>query len=422
LTDRRPLIDTETLEEAVIIVALIAPVFRYAVAFQNVEPPLQAGPWSLNISLLTGLSIGATYELAAYLGIKQAAAARKRGNSRWWWPLSAALLQIALGVFMITPVFQAQLYNVPLSSIFSGLMSWLWCAFVVAASLFTFVTIAAVQAVKPKPRKSAKPATQEQKTNGRETLACPWCGATCGKDGKPFRSQNGINAHAGKCAARERTESAAPAAVTQTQAEPVKRYSSVETEFKVPVLQAGIIAVSYSISIGLFVSLIVALGLGPSWLLIPLSTALIFALIFSYAVTVLLVDQRKLHRKPGQKTKAERKPKRDSITIENIKRGADGHIKGISYIDLGITRGQLIKLAKGLTDSKPLTEANWTGGGNPFSRSELGRIRGKLLQYGLVGWVNEKHHSQGCKLTDEGREMMTAIAATPIASKEEAIQ
>ena len=175
----------ELLLESVIIAALVAPVFRYAVAFQQVEPPLQAGPWSLNVSLITGLGVGVSYELAAYLGIKEAAAARKRGNGRWWWPLGAALLQVALGVFMITPVFHAQLHSVPLSSILSGLVSWLWCALVVAAT---------VRAVKPKPRKAATPSAA---TNGKQRFLCPWCG-------EPYGTQNALNAHSGRCSARKR--------------------------------------------------------------------------------------------------------------------------------------------------------------------------------------------------------------------------
>lgn len=170
---------------AVVLVALAVPVLRYSVAFQMVEPPLDLFGWQLDISPLTGFAFGLSYEAAVYFGIEEATAARRRGNSRWWWPLVGALVQAVIGVFIILPVIVAELRAIPLASLLSSTAGWLWGGIVSASTLLTFATISLVIAVKPKPKKKsglpAKPAPQ---------FCCEFPG--CGYVAK---SQHALNAH-----------------------------------------------------------------------------------------------------------------------------------------------------------------------------------------------------------------------------------
>lgn len=145
----------DVLLEAVIIVALIAPVFRYAVAFQQVEPPflldLFGKQYLLEFSFITGLGFGISYELAIYFGIREAIAAQKRKNKSWWAPLVAALLQVSMGIYIVAPVLQAHLLNVSLSDVL-GKIAWVWCMGIGLATLLTFITISATRLVMVKPK------------------------------------------------------------------------------------------------------------------------------------------------------------------------------------------------------------------------------------------------------------------------------
>lgn len=169
----------------VVFVALIVPVLRYSAAFQMVEPPLDLLGWQLDISPITGLAFGLSYEAAIYLGIEEAVAARKRGNSRWLWPLVGALIQAVVGVFVILPVIVAELRAVPLAGLLNSTTDWLWGGIVSAATLLTFATVSLVAAVKPKPKKKSEP---EAKPAPKFRCEFPGCGYVA-------KSQHGLNAH-----------------------------------------------------------------------------------------------------------------------------------------------------------------------------------------------------------------------------------
>jgi len=136
----------------VVFVALAVPVLRYSVAFQMVEPPLDLFGWEFDISPITGLAFGLSYEGAIFLGIEMAAAARKLKNKSWHWPLVGALVQAAVGVFIILPVIASELQGIPLSELLGSAATWLWSGTVAASTLLVFVTVSLASAVKRKPK------------------------------------------------------------------------------------------------------------------------------------------------------------------------------------------------------------------------------------------------------------------------------
>lgn len=238
----RKWLDTDHLALFVILVALTAPILRYAVAFQQAEPPLVAWGLVLDISPLTGVAFGISYEAAAFLGLREAVAARKRKLKTWWWPLAGSLGQMTLGTFIVSPVLVSEMRGLALETLLSSWGCGLWAVTVAAAPLFCSLTVALVLAVQKKekaePRAKAiiaetetelQTAVQEalavvretreerqrepqreaviaedtslsERDNGTDPRVCGWCG-------RSFATQNALNAHARWCEKRgERVE------------------------------------------------------------------------------------------------------------------------------------------------------------------------------------------------------------------------
>ena len=141
----------------VVFVALAVPVLRYSVAFQQVEPDFNFFGWQIDVSPLTGLAFGLSYEGAIFLGIETAAAARKLKNKSWHWPLVGALVQAAVGVFIILPVIASELQGIPLSELLGSTATWLWSGTVAASTLLVFATVSLASAVKRKPNPKSEP-------------------------------------------------------------------------------------------------------------------------------------------------------------------------------------------------------------------------------------------------------------------------
>lgn len=176
---------TERLILLAIAASLAVPVLRYAVAFQFAEPALRAWSLTIDISPLTGLAFGASYEAIAFLGIREAFAARRRGLRAWWWPAAGSALQTIAGVAIILPVMVAEVRSEPLASLLGAAGCWLWSGIVAAATMLAFATAALALAVQPQKRGKSR---GEQVEQIAKQFKCQRCGAS-------FRSQQALNAH-----------------------------------------------------------------------------------------------------------------------------------------------------------------------------------------------------------------------------------
>ena len=177
---------------------LLVSVPRLAAAFAVVEPSFNG----VMISWATGPGYGLVM-VAAVLYVWHVYQERKRLKLAWLLLVGWAVLLVLMAIILV-PGMLAKIRNIPLAELLTPPIDLMWGVLVALSNELAVGLAAIAAAISKEPKRSATPATQEQKTNGHEPLACPWCGATCGKDGKPFRSQNGVNAHAGKCAVRER--------------------------------------------------------------------------------------------------------------------------------------------------------------------------------------------------------------------------
>lgn len=144
--------DIEAVILTIAAVALLVPVLRYALAFQQAEPVLEVYGLRLDVSPITGLAFGLSYEAAAFVGIRAAFAARRRSLRAWWWPLAGSVVQTVAGTVIVVPVLVAELRGLALAGLLGALGAWLWCAVLATATLLTFATLSLALAVQPQKR------------------------------------------------------------------------------------------------------------------------------------------------------------------------------------------------------------------------------------------------------------------------------
>ena len=159
---RRPL---AWILDAVALLALGVPVLRYALAFQLAEPPLNAWGVQVDVSPITGLLFGLTFEFSIYLGIREAFRARRDGLKRWWLPLAGVGVQILAGVGIIAPVVEATHSGKTLTAVL-GAWSWPWSVVLTGATVLTLVTLALTRSLRKDgastPQKGEATATEFQ--------------------------------------------------------------------------------------------------------------------------------------------------------------------------------------------------------------------------------------------------------------------
>lgn len=202
--------------DAIALVALGVPVIRYALAFQAAEPPLNVWGYSLDVSPITGLLFGLTYEYAVYMAIREAFRARRDGLKRWWLPLCGAGVQILAGIGIVAPVVEATHSGRALTAVL-GTWSWPWSVVLTGATVLTLITLAITRALRKEDAPVAPPKTQSTPQgeraaredtatgqeapqaaphgNGKLPYACPYCGATANEAGVPFASSGAMAAH-----------------------------------------------------------------------------------------------------------------------------------------------------------------------------------------------------------------------------------
>lgn len=94
------------------------------------------------------------------------------------------------------------------------------------------------------------------------------------------------------------------------------------------------------------------------------------------------------------------------VTVEVI----DPEHNRVGYFDVPGGTDALYKLACGLLAGRTFSEAEWTGAGQPYSRGEFRKLRGELLERGLIIWRNPRAPAQGVELTLAGRHVFARIA------------
>ena len=214
-----------------------------------------------------------------------------------------------------------------------------------------------------------------------------------------------------------RPESSAPAAVATPQVEPVQRYTSVETEVTVPVLQAAIYAVAWASVVGIIAAIVVYASRAPWWIC-PTAGVAAVAGLFAWQSSAAIRERRELLWRVENATGLDidkngyvGEPK--TVRVEITVRDDNGHTRRQSFLNLPISEKQLDTLARGLSNGVALAQSSWIGKDRPLSRGDFDAVRDILIQGGLARWVNPDVRSQGSELTTAGKAVMRRIAHPP---------
>ena len=71
--------------------------------------------------------------------------------------------------------------------------------------------------------------------------------------------------------------------------------------------------------------------------------------------------------------------------------------------DLPISQDDFALWARGVLGGRSLAQSEWTGSAGIFSRPVYRELLDYLMRAGLVRWVDDRHHAQGCELSAVGR-------------------
>jgi len=93
-----------------------------------------------------------------------------------------------------------------------------------------------------------------------------------------------------------------------------------------------------------------------------------------------------------------------SVEVSDLDRGR------WRFADLPVDVDRLRQLASGVLSGRSLSEADWTGKGALFSRSEFRTLRGALLEREFCQWRNDDAPQQGLELTPVGTRVFGALA------------
>lgn len=194
---------------------------------------------------------------------------------------------------------------------------------------------------------------------------------------------------------------------------PVGKTGTLESDVYVPTLQAMFVGLAWGLVVIIAVALLAA-WLCLAWWFAPLAGAATWAGVMAYHLTAgvqlrqsLLWKREELERRDLDGDGVVGEPKPVTLQLELIQPAN----KKTLFIDLGIAPEKAILFAKAvLSGASGLSVSEWTGRGGLFSRSEFERLRSRLIEIGLVRWVNDRSKQQGVTLLPAGRAVFRRLA------------
>lgn len=85
--------------------------------------------------------------------------------------------------------------------------------------------------------------------------------------------------------------------------------------------------------------------------------------------------------------------------------------RSTSFLDLPATPEELAKLAQGVLEGRALTESNWVGSRNLFTRARFSELRDKLIKRGVLCWNSPGTPARGVTLTRPGKAVFQHLAS-----------
>lgn len=96
----------------------------------------------------------------------------------------------------------------------------------------------------------------------------------------------------------------------------------------------------------------------------------------------------------------------ETVRIELIQEAG----RHVQIVDLPIDNDRLCILADGLAAGGSMSEAIWTGAGQPFTRAEFRQLRDEFIKRGWAAWRRPDSPAQGVILTKAGMAVMRHLS------------
>jgi hypothetical protein len=96
------------------------------------------------------------------------------------------------------------------------------------------------------------------------------------------------------------------------------------------------------------------------------------------------------------------------VRIELTQPNEGGHVTQIAELD--VDPAKMGDLSRGLLAGASFSEAQWSGAGALFSRSQFRKVRDEFLKRGWLEWVNPEARAQGLQLTRSGTAVIRYFA------------
>lgn len=193
---------------------------------------------------------------------------------------------------------------------------------------------------------------------------------------------------------------------------PAYRPGGLETDAAVPAAQAALVGACWGLVAIVGSGVVIALARWPWWIP-PVLGACTWSVIMAWHVTKgvklrqqLLWAREEIERKDIDGDGQIGKPVA-TVRVELERRVESGH--RVQFLDIGAEPDKVRTLARAVLNGRGLGVAEWTGRGAPFSRGQFERLRGDLMDRGLVRWSG-KGKAQGCELTPAGRAVFERLA------------
>jgi hypothetical protein len=85
--------------------------------------------------------------------------------------------------------------------------------------------------------------------------------------------------------------------------------------------------------------------------------------------------------------------------------------RSMQFVDLPAEQGQLVALGAGIIEVLSFTEAQWTGSGATFTRTQFMQLRGEMLRRGLLAWNSQNDNARGVRVTGKGMALCRHFAS-----------
>lgn len=207
-----------------------------------------------------------------------------------------------------------------------------------------------------------------------------------------------------------------------TREAPAGHVGTLEPEVYVPAARALLLGLAWGLVVSIVVGGIVVALRGP-WYVAPLAGMATVAGVNAAYLTRDFEFRRELQWAIEEITRRDLNKdgqigKPVTVRVELERQVESG--RQMQFLDLDVEPDKVRTFAQSVLAGRSLAVAEWTGTGGLFSRGQFERLRGDLLERGLVRWVG-KGKGQGVMLTPAGKRVFERLVHLPPTDSENVV-